>query len=80
MTLYDARIEEVDMMDISRILDVAPCELCSTLDLFEFSMLELDDDGFILDVVAFDFTSVEGASNYVNPHLSFDSMSPVCHY
>ena len=27
------------------------------------------------DVLALDFTFVEGASNYVNPHISFDSMS-----
>ena len=37
-------------------------------------MLELDDDGSVPDVVSFDFTYVEGAFDYVDPHLSFDSM------
>ena len=37
-------------------------------------MHELDDDGYIPDVVAFDFTSVKRASDYVDPPLYFDSM------
>ena len=69
-----ARTDEMDMMGIGRILDVALCEPRFALDLFEVSMLELDDDGSVPNVVPFDFTSVEGASDYVDPHISFDSM------
>ena len=75
VTLYDAFIDKVDMMGIGHILDAAPREPCYDLDLFEASMLELDDDGSIPNVVSFEFTYVEGASDYVDPHLSFDSMS-----
>ena len=56
-------------------LDAALREPRYALDLFGVSMLELDDDGFVHDVVAFEFTFVEGASDNVDLHLSFYSMS-----
>ena len=75
VTLYDACTDKMDMMGIGCILDAALREPRSTLDLFGISMLELDDDGFVPDDIALDITSVERASDYVDPHLSFDSMS-----
>ena len=75
VTLYNACIDEMIMMGIGRILDASPHEPHFGLDLFGVSMLELDNDGSAPNVVAFNFTSVEGASDYVEPHLSFDSMS-----
>ena len=75
VTLYDACTDKMDTMSIGCILDAALREPRSALDLFGVSMLELDDDGFVPDVIALNITSVERAFDYVDPHLSFDSMS-----
>ena len=63
------------MIGIGRILDVAPRGPRSTFGMFKFSMHELDDDGYVPNVVTFDFTYVKGATDYVDPPLYFDFMS-----
>ena len=66
VTLYDACTDEMDMIGTGHILDAAPHGPRTTLDMFEAFMLEIDDD---------DAVTVEGASNSVDPSLSFDTMS-----
>ncbi|RVW62997.1 Transposon Ty3-I Gag-Pol polyprotein [Vitis vinifera] len=57
---------------IGRILDAAPRGPLSAFDISGVSVL---DDESVLDVVTSDFASVEGASDSVDPPLSFDTMS-----
>ena len=64
----------MDMIGIGRILDTAPHGPHSAFDLFGVSMLDLDGDDSITDVATPDFISIEGASDPVDPPLSFDSM------
>ena len=63
------------MIGIGRILDVAPLGPLFTFDMFGVSMHGLDDDSSVSDVVTFGFTSAKVASYYMDPPLSFDSMS-----
>ena len=80
-TLYDAYTNEMDMIGTCRILDVAPLGPLFAFDMFKVSMHGLDDDSSISDVITFGFTFVKGASYYIDPPLSFDSMSRfVTHY
>ena len=74
VTFYDACTNEMDMIDTGCILDVAPHGPRSTLDMFGAFILEIDDDDFVT-VVTLDVITVEGASNSVDPPLSFDTMS-----
>ena len=79
-TLYDACTNKTDMIGTCRILDVAPHRPHSTFDMFIVFILEMDDDDFVIDV-SHDAISVEGASDYVDPPLSFDTMFGfVTHY
>ena len=79
-TPHDAYVDEMDMIGTGRILDVAPHMPRSTFDMFEVFMLEMDDDDFVTDV-SHDAIYVEGASDSVDPPLSFDTMSGfVTHY
>ena len=81
MTLDDAYIDEMGMIGIGRILDATPHGPHFTFDMFGVSMLEMDGDDSITEVATPDLTSVEGASNPVDPPFSFDSMSGfVTHY
>ncbi|RVW92617.1 Retrovirus-related Pol polyprotein from transposon opus [Vitis vinifera] len=67
--------DEMDMIGIGRIgriLDAAPRGPHSAFDISGVSVL---DDESVLDVVTSDFTSVEGASDSVDPPLSSDTMS-----
>ena len=75
VTLDDAYTDEMDMIGIGRILDAIPHRPHSVFDLFSVSMLEMDGDDFIANVATLSFISVEGASNPVDPPLSFDFMS-----
>ena len=72
VTLYDACTDAMDMIDTGRILDVSPPGPRFTFDAFGISMLEFDDDGLDIN---HDIVSVEGASDSVDPPLSFDTMS-----
>ena len=74
VTLDDAYIDEIDMIGIGRILDTASHGSHSSFDMFRVSMLEMDGNDFITDVATLNFTFVEGASDIVDPPLSFDSM------
>ncbi|RVW21453.1 hypothetical protein CK203_110480 [Vitis vinifera] len=68
----DAYTDDMDFIGIGRILDAAPHGPHSAFDISGVSVL---DDESVLDVVTSDFTSVEGASDFVDPPLSFDTMS-----
>ncbi|RVW32435.1 hypothetical protein CK203_099866 [Vitis vinifera] len=77
----DHILELVEIQDIQqalgigRILDATLHGPHSAFDMFGVSMLELDGDDSITDVATPDFTYVEGASDPMDPPLSFDSMS-----
>ena len=58
----------------NRILDIAPHRPHSAFDMFGVFMLEMDDDDFVTNV-SHDAISVEGASDSMDPTLSFDTMS-----
>ena len=75
VNLDDAYTDEKDMIGISRILDAAPHRPHFAFDLFGVLMLEMDGVDSITNVVTPDFTSVESASDPMNPPLSFDSIS-----
>ena len=75
VTLYDACTDTIDMIGTGRILDVVLPGPHSAFDAFGIAMLKLNDDGFIASDVTHDVSVVEGASDSVNPHLSFDIMS-----
>ena len=74
VTLYDACTDAMGRIDTGRILDVSPPRPRFAFDVFGISMLEFDDDGLIATDVTHDTVSVEGASNSVDPPLSFDTM------
>ncbi|RVW91014.1 Retrovirus-related Pol polyprotein from transposon 17.6 [Vitis vinifera] len=71
-SIPDAYTDDVDFIGIDRILDAAPRGPLSAFDISGVSVL---DDESVLDVVTSDFASVEGASDSVDPPLSFDTMS-----
>ncbi|RVW36256.1 Retrovirus-related Pol polyprotein from transposon 17.6 [Vitis vinifera] len=71
-SIPDAYTDDMDFIGIGRILDAAPRGPLSAFDISGVSVL--DDESF-LDVVTSDFASVEGASDSVDPPLSFDTMS-----
>ncbi|RVW67920.1 hypothetical protein CK203_063499 [Vitis vinifera] len=71
-SIPDAYTDDMDFVGIGRILDVASRGPHSAFDIFGVFVL---DDESVLDVVTSDFTSVEGASDSVDPSLSSDTMS-----
>ena len=75
VTLYDACTDAMDMIGTGRILDVSPPRPRFAFDVFGISMLEFDDDGLVATDITHDTVSVEGASDSVDPPLSFDTMS-----
>ena len=76
VTLYDTCTDAMDMIDTGRILDVALPGPRSIFDMFGISMLEInDDDGIVAIDIIYNTISIEGASDYVDPPLSFDTMS-----
>ena len=75
VTLYDACIDTMDMIGTGRILDASSPRPRSSFDVFGISMLEFDDDGLVATDITHDIVSVEGASDSVDPPLSFDAMS-----
>ncbi|KAL6310802.1 hypothetical protein AAG906_017437 [Vitis piasezkii] len=74
VTLYDACTDEMDMISTSRILDAAPHGPRFALDMFRAFMLEIDDDDSVT-VVTPNVITVEGASDSMDPPLSFGTMS-----
>ena len=74
VTLYDACIDAMDMIGTGCILDVSPPGPRFAFDVFGISMLEFDDDGLVATDITHDTVSVEGASDSVDPPLSFDTM------
>ena len=75
VTLYDACTDAMDMINTGRILDVSPPGPRFAFDVFGISMLEFDDDGLVATDITHDTVSVEGASDSVDPPLSFNIMS-----
>ena len=74
VTLYDACTDEMDMIGTGRILDVSPHGPCFASNMFGVFMLEIDDDDSVT-IVTPDVIIVEGAFDFVDPPLSFDTMS-----
>ena len=75
VTLYDACTDTMDMIGTGRILDASSPRSRSSFDVFGTSMLEFDGDGLVSTDITHDTISVEGASDSVDPPLSFDAMS-----
>ena len=75
MTLYDACTDAMDLIGTGSILDVSPPWPRFSFDVFGISMLEFDDDGLVTTDITHETVSVEGASDSVDPPLSFDTMS-----
>ena len=75
VTLYDAYADAMDMIGTGHILDAAPLRPRSIFYMFGISMLEInDDDGLVATDIIHNTISVEGASNSMDPPLSFDTM------
>ena len=72
-TPYDAYVDEMDMIGRGRILDVAPHRSHYPLDMFGVLMLEMDDEDFVTDVSHYAIF-IKGASDFMDPPLSFDTM------
>ena len=76
VTLYDACADAMDMIGTGCILDAAPPEPRSIFYMFGISMLEINDDfGIVATDIIHNIVYVEGASNFMDPPLSFDTMS-----
>ena len=75
VTLYDACTDAMDMIGTGCILDASSPRPRSTIDVFGISMLEFDGDGLVATDITHDIVYVEGASDSVDPPLSFDTMS-----
>ena len=76
VTLYDACPDAMDMIGTGHILDAAPPRPRSVFYMFGIFMLEIDDDDGLVAIDIIDNTvSVEGASDSVDPPLSFETMS-----
>ena len=75
VTFYDACTNAMDMIGTGRILDASPPRPQSSFDVFGISMLDFNGDGLVATDITHDTVSVEGASDSVDPHFSFDTMS-----
>ena len=73
VTLYDACTDEMDMIGTGLILDAALQRPRSVLDMFRAFMLKINYDDSVI-VFTPDVINVEGASDFVDPPLSFDIM------
>ena len=74
VTLYDACTDAMNMICTGRILDASSPRPRSAFDVFGISMLEFDGDGLVATDITHDTVSIEGASDSVDPPLSFDTM------
>ena len=75
LTLYDACTDVMDMIGTGRILDASSPRPRSSFDVFGISMLEFNGDGLVATDIICDTVSVDGASDFVGPPFSFDTMS-----
>nr|CAN84115.1 hypothetical protein VITISV_023367 [Vitis vinifera] len=75
VTLYNACTDAMDMISTGHILDASPPGPRSAFDVFGNIMLEFDGDGLVATDITHDTIFVEGASDSVDPPLSFDTMS-----
>ena len=76
VALYDACGDAMDMIGTSRILDATPLGPRSVFYMFWISMLEINDDnGLVAIDIIHNTISFEGASDSMDPALSFDTMS-----
>ena len=76
VTLLDTYMDEMDMINIGRILDAAPLGPRLVFDMLGISMLEIDDDnGLVATDIIHNIIYVKEASDFVDPPLSFDTMS-----
>ena len=75
VTLYDSCTDAMDMIGTGRILDASSPSPRFAFDVFGISMLEFNGDGLVATDITHDTVSVEGASDFVDPPLSFDTMS-----
>ena len=76
VTLYVAYADAMDMIGIGHILDATLLGPRSIFDKFGISMLDInDDDGLVTTNIIDNIVSVEGASDSMDPPLSFDTMS-----
>ena len=75
VTFYDACTDAMDMIGTSCILDASSPRPRSAFDVFGISMLEFGGDRLVSTDITHDTVSVEGASDSVDPPLSFDTMS-----
>ena len=74
LILYDACIDAMDMIGTSRILNSSSPGPRSAFDVFGISMLDCNGDGLVATDITHDTVYVEGASDYVDPPFSFDTM------
>ena len=75
VTLYDACTDTMDMIGTGLIRDASSPRPRFAFDVFGISMLESDGDGLVAIDITHGTVSVEGASDSVDPPLSFDTMS-----
>ena len=75
VTLYGTCTDAMDMIGTGRILDASSPRPRSAFDVFGISMLEFDGNGLVATDITHDTISVEGASDSMDPPLSFDTMS-----
>ena len=67
--------DAMDMIGTGHILDASSPRPRSAFDVFGISMLEFDGDGLVATDITHDTVYVEGASDSVDPPLSFDTIS-----
>ena len=75
VTVYDACTNVMNMIGTSCILDASPLGPRSIFNVFGISILEFDDNEIVATDIIHNIVFVEGASDYVDPPLSFDTMS-----
>ena len=76
VTLYDACTNAMDMIGTGHNLDATPFGPRSVFYMFGISMLEINDDnGIVVTDIIHNTVFVKGASDSVDPPLSFDTMS-----
>ena len=73
--LYDTCTNVMDMIDIGHILDASSPRPRSAFDVFGISILEFNGDGLVATDITHDTISAEGASDSMDPPLSFDTVS-----
>ena len=76
VTLYDACANVMDIIGTGHIVDAALPGPRSVFDIFGISMLEIDDDDrLVATYIIHNTVSVKEAFDFVDPPLSFDTLS-----